>query len=99
MQRRQLVSTLGTCLAAPALTAWSGSAAAQATGVSDTRIVLGQSAPFSGAAEQLGVQFYLGPSCSLTPSMPGEASTGARWKSDGWTTATSPSAVPPTRAS
>jgi branched-chain amino acid transport system substrate-binding protein len=60
MQRRQLVSTLGTCLAAPALTAWSGSAAAQATGVSDTRIVLGQSAPFSGAAEQLGVQFYLG---------------------------------------
>lgn len=60
MQRRQLVSTLGTCLAAPALTAWSGSAAAQATGVTDTRIVLGQSAPFSGAAEQLGVQFYLG---------------------------------------
>ncbi|MCU0957382.1 MAG: ABC transporter substrate-binding protein [Hydrogenophaga sp.] len=60
MQRRQLVSTLGTCLAAPALTAWSGSAAAQVAGVSDTRIVLGQSAPFSGAAEQLGVQFYLG---------------------------------------
>ncbi len=60
MQRRQLISTLGTCLAAPALTAWSGSAAAQAAGLSDTRIVLGQSAPFSGAAEQLGVQFYLG---------------------------------------
>jgi len=60
MQRRQLISTLGTCLAAPALTAWSGSAAAQGAGLSDTRIVLGQSAPFSGAAEQLGVQFYLG---------------------------------------
>jgi branched-chain amino acid transport system substrate-binding protein len=60
MQRRQLISTLGTCLAAPALAAWSGSAAAQGAGLSDTRIVLGQSAPFSGAAEQLGVQFYLG---------------------------------------
>ena len=60
MQRRQLISTLGTCLAAPALSAWSGSAAAQGAGLSDTRIVLGQSAPFSGAAEQLGVQFYLG---------------------------------------
>jgi ABC-type branched-subunit amino acid transport system substrate-binding protein len=29
-------------------------------GVGEDRIVLGQSAPFSGAAEQLGLQFYLG---------------------------------------
>jgi ABC-type branched-subunit amino acid transport system substrate-binding protein len=33
---------------------------AQSPGVSDNRILLGQSAPFSGAAEQLGLQFYLG---------------------------------------
>jgi branched-chain amino acid transport system substrate-binding protein len=60
MQRRQALSTLGTCLAAPALGTWSAAASAQPAGLTDNRIVLGQSAPFSGAAEQLGVQFYLG---------------------------------------
>jgi len=60
MQRRLALSNMGAYVAAPALASWSWSASAQGVGLSDTRIVLGQSAPFSGAAEQLGVQFYLG---------------------------------------
>ncbi|MEZ5645889.1 MAG: ABC transporter substrate-binding protein [Burkholderiaceae bacterium] len=60
MQRRLALSTLGACLGFPALALRSGLARAEGTGVRDDRIVLGQSAPFSGAAEQLGLQFNLG---------------------------------------
>lgn len=60
MRRREVISNAGTLLGAAAMGAWSSTAQAQIAGVSDTRIVLGQSAPFSGAAEQLGLQFHLG---------------------------------------
>jgi ABC-type branched-subunit amino acid transport system substrate-binding protein len=60
MRRREVISNAGTLLGAAALGAWSSAAQAQSAGLSDTRIVLGQSAPFSGAAEQLGLQFHLG---------------------------------------
>jgi branched-chain amino acid transport system substrate-binding protein len=60
MQRRDLL----TRLAATALPAWSALAQAQTAGDS---IVLGQSAPFSGAAEQLGLQFYLGAQLYFEP--------------------------------
>ncbi len=60
MQRRQALSAAGKIMGASALGAWGALASAQTSGVSDSRIVLGQSAPFSGAAEQLGVQFHLG---------------------------------------
>lgn len=56
MQRRRVLSSLGACLGATTLSGWSTGALAQA----DNRIVLGQSAPFSGPAEQLGVQYHLG---------------------------------------
>lgn len=60
MYRRQALSTVCKLVGSSALGAWAGAAAAQGTGVSDSRILLGQSAPFSGAAEQLGLQFYMG---------------------------------------
>ncbi|MDP2263018.1 MAG: ABC transporter substrate-binding protein [Hydrogenophaga sp.] len=61
MRRRQVLTTVCQVAGGAALGAWSTSAWAQSSaGVSDDRIVLGQSAPFSGAAEQLGLQFYLG---------------------------------------
>ena len=60
MRRREVISNVGTLLGAATMGAWSSSAQAQSAGVSDTRILLGQSAPFSGAAEQLGLQFHLG---------------------------------------
>jgi len=60
MRRREVISNAGTLLGAATLGAWSSAAQAQSAGLSDTRIVLGQSAPFSGAAEQLGLQFHLG---------------------------------------
>lgn len=60
MQRRQALSTVCKLVGSSALGAWAGAAVAQSAGVSDNRILLGQSAPFSGAAEQLGLQFYLG---------------------------------------
>jgi len=60
MRRREVISNTGTLLGAVAMGAWSSSAKAQSAGVSETQIVLGQSAPFSGAAEQLGLQFHLG---------------------------------------
>lgn len=60
MRRREVISNVGTLLGAATMGAWSRSAQAQSAGVSDTRILLGQSAPFSGAAEQLGLQFHLG---------------------------------------
>jgi ABC-type branched-subunit amino acid transport system substrate-binding protein len=42
------------------LASWGAGAQAQNAALSDTRIVLGQSAPFTGAAVQLGLQFHLG---------------------------------------
>ncbi len=60
MQRREALSTVCKLVGSSALGTWAGAAAAQGTGVSDSRILLGQSAPFSGAAEQLGLQFYMG---------------------------------------
>lgn len=47
-------------MGAATLGSWGLPVLAQSSGVSDNAIVLGQSAPFSGAAEQLGLQFYLG---------------------------------------
>ncbi len=55
MQRRRCLSLLPGTLAA----AWPVLGTAQ-TAAPDARIVLGQSAPFSGPAAQLGVQFHLG---------------------------------------
>jgi ABC-type branched-subunit amino acid transport system substrate-binding protein len=60
MQRRQALSTVCKLVGSSALASWGAAAQAQSAGVSDNRIVLGQSAPFTGAAEQLGLQFYLG---------------------------------------
>ena len=60
MQRREALSTLGSILGVSAMAAWVSPARAQSAGVSDNVIVLGQSAPFSGPAEQLGLQFHLG---------------------------------------
>ncbi|WP_372656581.1 ABC transporter substrate-binding protein [Hydrogenophaga sp.] len=58
MQRRQAIKSLSGMAGASALS-WLPTQAMSA-GLTDTSIVLGQSAPFSGAAEQLGLQFYLG---------------------------------------
>ena len=60
MQRRQALSTVCKLVGSSALASWGAAAQAQSAGVSDNRIVLGQSAPFSGAAVQLGLQFNLG---------------------------------------
>lgn len=60
MRRRLAISSLGSFVGAAALGAVSSRAWAQAAGVADDRIVLGQSAAFSGPANQLGVQFHLG---------------------------------------
>lgn len=60
MRRRQVLSAVCQVAGGSALLGWGGLARAQNAGVSDDRIVLGQSAPFSGAAEQLGLQFFLG---------------------------------------
>lgn len=60
MRRRLAISSLGSLVGAAALGTWSHPARAQSAGVADDRIVLGQSAPFSGPAAQLGLQFNLG---------------------------------------
>lgn len=60
MQRRQLLHAAGAAAALPSLALLPGHAGAQVAGLTDSTIVLGQSAPFSGAAEQLGLQFHLG---------------------------------------
>ncbi len=60
MQRRQLLHAAGAAAALPSLALLPGRAGAQVAGLTDSTIVLGQSAPFSGAAEQLGLQFHLG---------------------------------------
>lgn len=60
MRRRNLLAGAGSVAALPLLSTLSTAARAQSSGISDNTIVLGQSAPFSGAAEQLGLQFHLG---------------------------------------
>lgn len=60
MLRRKAISLVCKVAGASAVGSWVLPGRAQSAGLSDTRILLGQSAPFSGAAEQLGVQFYLG---------------------------------------
>lgn len=60
MRRRLAISSLGSLVGAAALGTWSHPARAQNAGVADDRIVLGQSAPFSGPSAQLGLQFHLG---------------------------------------
>lgn len=63
MQRRQVIGSFGRLLGlsgASALAGWSLPAWSQVPGVTDTRIVVGQSAPFSGAGEQSGVQYFMG---------------------------------------
>ncbi len=60
MRRREVISKASTLLGSAALGAWGSAAQAQSTGVRDDRIVLGQSAPITGAAAQLGLQFHFG---------------------------------------
>ena len=60
MLRRRAISLVGKLVGASALGTWALPGRAQLAGLSESRILLGQSAPFSGAAEQLGVQFFLG---------------------------------------
>ncbi|MBL0945002.1 MAG: ABC transporter substrate-binding protein [Hydrogenophaga sp.] len=60
MRRRHLLRAAAGAATLPGLALLSGRADAQSGGLSDTTVVLGQSAPFSGAAEQLGLQFHLG---------------------------------------
>jgi branched-chain amino acid transport system substrate-binding protein len=60
MRRRDMLEHAGRLALWPTLGGVALAARAQSVGISDTRIVLGQSAPFSGASEQLGLQFYLG---------------------------------------
>lgn len=60
MQRREWLTTVGQSMGASALGLWATRARSQSAGVEDSRIVLGQSAPFSGPANQLGLQFHLG---------------------------------------
>lgn len=60
MRRREVISKASTLLGSAALGAWGSAAQAQSTGVRDDRIVLGQSAPVTGAAAQLGLQFHFG---------------------------------------
>ncbi|WP_332741756.1 ABC transporter substrate-binding protein [Hydrogenophaga sp.] len=60
MQRREALSQVCKLVGSGALASWGASASAQSAALTDTRIVLGQSAPFTGAAVQLGLQFHLG---------------------------------------
>jgi len=60
MRRREILGCAGRLAGLQMLGGAALSARAQSVGVNDSRIVLGQSAPFSGAAEQLGLQFHLG---------------------------------------
>ena len=57
MKRRHVIAA---AIAAPTISLHTFGARAQPAGLSDNSLVLGQSAPFSGAAEQLGLQFHLG---------------------------------------
>jgi branched-chain amino acid transport system substrate-binding protein len=59
MQRRRVISGVGSLLGGSVLGGWGAVARAQNAGGGD-RIVLGQSAPFTGPSTQLGLQFHLG---------------------------------------
>ncbi len=60
MQRREALSQVCKLVGSGALASWGAPASAQSSALTDARIVLGQSAPFTGAAVQLGLQFHLG---------------------------------------
>jgi ABC-type branched-subunit amino acid transport system substrate-binding protein len=60
MRRRLAISSVGSFLGASALAAWTPLARAQSAQSASGAIVLGQSAPFTGPAAQLGLQFHLG---------------------------------------
>ena len=61
MQRRQVLRQGAGWLGAASLGAWPHAGQAQQVpGLKGQNIVLGQSAAFSGPAEQLGLQYYLG---------------------------------------
>jgi branched-chain amino acid transport system substrate-binding protein len=60
MQRRRVISSVGSLLGGSVLGGWGAVARAQSAGGGDSRIVLGQSAPFTGPSTQLGLQFHLG---------------------------------------
>ena len=63
MRRRQAISTLGSFAGAALLGAGT---AVRAQGVPADRIVLGQSAPFTGPATELGLQYHLGAQLHLS---------------------------------
>ncbi len=58
MQRRTLLAAASQSAALACLTTLGRNALAD--GITDSTVVLGQSAPFSGPAEQLGLQYHLG---------------------------------------
>lgn len=58
MQRRTLLAAASQSAALACLTTLGRSALAD--GITDSTVLLGQSAPFSGPAEQLGLQYHLG---------------------------------------
>jgi ABC-type branched-subunit amino acid transport system substrate-binding protein len=60
MQRRQALAGLGAFCGGATTGLFPLAARAQDTGVTDRAVVLGQSAPFTGGAAQLGLQFHLG---------------------------------------
>ena len=60
MRRRLAISSVGAWLGAPALSALAPLARAQSAQSAQGAVVLGQSAPFTGPAAQLGLQFNLG---------------------------------------
>lgn len=60
MQRRRVISAIGQGAGLSLLGGLGAVARAQPAGVTDNVIVLGQSAAFSGPAQQLGLQYHLG---------------------------------------
>lgn len=60
MQRRRVISAIGQGAGLSLLGGLGAVARAQPAGVKDNVIVLGQSAAFSGPAQQLGLQYHLG---------------------------------------
>ena len=61
MQRRQVLAQGASLLGAASMGVWPiAGRAQQLAGLTPQKIVLGQSAAFSGPAEQLGLQYYLG---------------------------------------
>lgn len=60
MRRRRVLSAIGQGMGLSLLGGMGSLARAQSSGVKDNLIVLGQSAAFSGPAQQLGVQYHLG---------------------------------------